>query len=44
MARRTRYSTFHLLQPLLQAAICGAGLLGGLALGVLVAFGTGLLG
>jgi len=44
MARRTRYSTFHLLQPLLQAAICGAGLLGGIAVGVWVAFSTGLLG
>lgn len=43
MARRTRYSTFHLLQPLLQAIVSGGGLLGGLAVGVLVAFCTGLL-
>lgn len=41
--RRTRYSTFHMLQPLLQAAICGAGLFGGITVGVLVVFGTGLL-
>lgn len=43
MARRTRYSTFHLLQPLLQAAICAAGLLAGITVGALVVYGTGLL-
>jgi hypothetical protein len=43
MARRTRSSDFELLGPLIQIVICGAGLLGGIAGGALIVFGTGLL-
>ena len=41
MARRSISSTFGLLRPLIQAAICGAGLLGGIAVGAWIV-STGL--
>jgi len=43
MVRRTTSSTFGLLRPLIQAVICGAGLLGGIAVGAWIIFSTGLL-
>jgi len=43
MARRRRTSTFGLLRPLIQAATCAAGLLGGIAIGAWIVFSTGLL-
>jgi hypothetical protein len=42
MARRKRVSFGDLFKPVLQAVLCGAGLLGGLALGGLVIFMSGL--
>jgi hypothetical protein len=42
MARRKRVSLGDVLNPVFQALLCAAGLLGGLALGVFVIFISGL--
>jgi hypothetical protein len=42
MARRKRASLEDVLNPVFQTLLCGAGLLGGLALGVFVIFISGL--
>jgi len=42
MARRKRVSLGDVFKPLVQALLCGAGLLGGLALGVFVILMSGL--
>ena len=42
MARRTRYSTFDLLRPVLQVGLCASGLLGGLIMGAVIVYATGL--
>jgi amino acid permease len=42
MAQRRRVSSDDVLKPVLQVLLCGAGLLVGLATGVLVIFITGL--
>ena len=42
MARKTRYSTFDLLRPVLQVGLCASGLLGGLIMGAVIVYATGL--
>ena len=42
MARRTRYSTFDLIRPVIPASLCVFGLLGGLITGAAVIYATGL--
>jgi len=42
MARRTRYSAFDLLRPVIPASLCVFGLLGGLITGAGIIYVTGL--